>query len=85
MDIAELLTLAFEHHASDLHLSAGAVPMIRVDGDMQQLNFPVLENTQGAQVELCTNFTQPCCGGRGAVIVADDGKSLSRAESMTLS
>jgi len=50
MDIAELLTLAFEHHASDLHLSAGAVPMIRVDGDMQQLNFPVLENTQVAHL-----------------------------------
>ena len=50
MDIAELLTLAFEHHASDLHLSAGAVPMIRVDGDMQKLNFPVLENTQVAHL-----------------------------------
>ena len=43
MDIAELLTLAFEHHASDLHLSAGAVPMIRVDGDMQQLIFQYLK------------------------------------------
>lgn len=48
MDIAELLTLAFEYNASDLHLSAGAVPMIRVDGYMQQLNFPVLENAQVA-------------------------------------
>jgi Tfp pilus assembly pilus retraction ATPase PilT len=35
MDIAELLTFSVKNGASDLHLSAGLPPMIRVDGDMR--------------------------------------------------
>ncbi|MBX2847303.1 MAG: type IV pilus twitching motility protein PilT [Acidiferrobacterales bacterium] len=38
MDIAELLAFAFNNKASDLHLSAGLPPMIRVDGDMKRVN-----------------------------------------------
>ena len=38
MDIAELLTFSVKNGASDLHLSAGMPPMIRVDGDMRKVN-----------------------------------------------
>lgn len=33
MDITELLAFSAKQGASDLHLSAGLPPMIRVDGD----------------------------------------------------
>ncbi len=46
MDIAELLAYAVKHKASDLHLSAGLPPMIRVDGDLRRLNIPALDNAQ---------------------------------------
>ena len=38
MDITELLAFSVEQGASDLHLSAGLPPMIRVDGDVRRLN-----------------------------------------------
>ncbi len=46
MDIAELLAYSVKNKASDLHLSSGLPPMIRVDGDIRQLNVPALENAQ---------------------------------------
>jgi twitching motility protein PilT len=46
MDIAELLAYAVKNKASDLHLSSGLPPMIRVDGDLRRLSVPALENTQ---------------------------------------
>lgn len=42
MDITELLAFSVQHKASDLHLSAGVPPMIRVDGDVRRLNIPPL-------------------------------------------
>ena len=44
MDIAELLAFSVKNNASDLHLSAGLPPMIRVDGDIRRINVPVLEH-----------------------------------------
>ena len=44
MDIAELLAFSVKHDASDLHLSAGLPPMIRVDGDIRRINVPVLDH-----------------------------------------
>jgi twitching motility protein PilT len=44
MDIAELLTFSVKNGASDLHLSAGLPPMIRVDGDMRKFNVPALDH-----------------------------------------
>jgi len=44
MDIAELLAFSVKNAASDLHLSAGLPPMIRVDGDIRRINVPPLEN-----------------------------------------
>jgi len=43
MDIKELLTFSVENKASDLHLSAGLPPMIRVDGDIRKVNSPELD------------------------------------------
>ncbi|WP_133135772.1 type IV pilus twitching motility protein PilT [Legionella rowbothamii] len=44
MDITELLTWAVNNHASDLHLSSGMEPRIRVDGELRKMNLPVLEH-----------------------------------------
>ena len=44
MDIAELLAFSVKNAASDLHLSAGLPPMIRVDGDIRRVNVPPMEN-----------------------------------------
>ena len=44
MDIAELLAFSVKHNASDLHLSAGLPPMIRVDGDVRRVNMPPMEH-----------------------------------------
>ncbi len=46
MDITELLAFSVQHKASDLHLSAGVPPLIRVDGDVRQINIPALEHKQ---------------------------------------
>jgi len=44
MDITELLAFSVQHKASDLHLSSGVSPMIRVDGDVRRINIPALED-----------------------------------------
>ncbi|WP_432381819.1 type IV pilus twitching motility protein PilT [Duganella sp. P38] len=44
MDIAELLAFSVKNKASDLHLSAGLPPMIRVHGDVRRINLPPLEH-----------------------------------------
>jgi twitching motility protein PilT len=46
MDIAQLLTFGVKQGASDLHLSAGVEPMIRVDGDVKRINLPALDHKQ---------------------------------------
>ena len=46
MDIAELLAFGVKNDASDLHLSAGLPPMIRVDGDIRRINVPALDHKQ---------------------------------------
>ena len=44
MDIAELLAFAFKQNASDLHLSSGLPPLIRVDGDVKRINVDPLDD-----------------------------------------
>jgi len=44
MDISELLAFVVKNKASDLHLSAGLPPMIRVQGDIRRINLPPLEH-----------------------------------------
>ena len=44
MDISELLAFAFKKNASDLHVSAGMPPVIRVDGDVKRINVDALDD-----------------------------------------
>ena len=46
MDITELLAFSEKQGASDLHLSAGLPPMIRVDGDIRRINLPALDHKE---------------------------------------
>ncbi|PKG93276.1 type IV pilus twitching motility protein PilT [Paraglaciecola sp. MB-3u-78] len=46
MDITELLAFSVKNKASDLHLSAGLPPVIRVDGEMRKLNIPALDHKE---------------------------------------
>ncbi|MES1932462.1 twitching motility protein [Salinisphaera shabanensis T35B1] len=46
MDISQLLAFSVKQNASDLHLSGGLPPMIRVDGDMRRINLPPLEHKE---------------------------------------
>jgi len=44
MDLTELLAFVVKNKASDLHLSAGLPPMVRVHGDVKRINVPPLEH-----------------------------------------
>jgi len=44
MDITQLLTFMVNQKASDLHLSAGLPPMLRVNGDIVRINLPALSH-----------------------------------------
>ncbi|MDQ9168926.1 type IV pilus twitching motility protein PilT [Oxalobacteraceae bacterium R-40] len=44
MDISELLAFSVKNNASDLHLSSGLPPMIRVHGDVRRINLPPMEH-----------------------------------------
>ncbi|MEE9551516.1 MAG: type IV pilus twitching motility protein PilT [Gammaproteobacteria bacterium] len=46
MDIGELLAFGVKNGSSDLHLSAGLPPMIRVDGDIRRINLPSLDHKE---------------------------------------
>ncbi len=46
MDITELLAFSAKQGASDLHLSAGLPPMIRVDGEIRRINLPALSHKE---------------------------------------
>ena len=44
MEISELLAFTVKNKASDLHLSAGLPPMIRVNGDIRRINLPPMDH-----------------------------------------
>ncbi len=46
MDITELLAFSAKQGSSDLHLSAGLPPMIRIDGDIRRVNLPAMEHKE---------------------------------------
>ena len=46
MDITQLLAFSVKNKASDLHISAGEPPIIRVDGDMRRINMPEMEHKE---------------------------------------
>lgn len=59
MDITELLSFAVKNQASDLHLSVGLPPMLRVDGEIQVINPTVLDHkTLQALIEQITTEQQ---------------------------
>ena len=43
MDITELLTFGVANKASDMHLSSGLPPMLRINGEIRKVNLPPLE------------------------------------------
>lgn len=46
MDISDLLAFSVKNKASDLHLSAGMPPLIRVHGDVRKINLPAMDHSQ---------------------------------------
>ncbi len=46
MDVRDLLKFSVKSKASDLHISAGLPPMIRVDGDIRKLNMESLDHKE---------------------------------------
>lgn len=46
MDISDLLAFSVKNKASDLHLSAGMPPMIRVHGDVRKINLPAMDHSE---------------------------------------
>ena len=46
MELSELLTFSVQQKASDLHLSSGLLPMIRVDGDIRRIDLPSLDHKE---------------------------------------
>lgn len=67
MDIQRLLTDAVARGASDLHLSSGLPPMLRVDGAMQPLGEPALDSEQ---VRNCIAGLAGLAGDAGGVDTA---------------
>ena len=49
-NINDLLKYAIEAKASDLHLSTGSIPMVRIDGVMQTLQLPVMTKDQMVKI-----------------------------------
>jgi twitching motility protein PilT len=43
MDVSELLIFAVENHASDVHVSAGEPPMVRIHGEMRKIEMGALD------------------------------------------
>ena len=46
MDITELLTFGVANKASDMHLSNGLPPMLRVNGEIRKVNLPPLDSAE---------------------------------------
>lgn len=47
MNIVDLLQYTISHKASDLHLSSGIAPMVRIDGDLAKIpNLPILASDE---------------------------------------
>ncbi|MBU1045003.1 MAG: type IV pilus twitching motility protein PilT [Candidatus Omnitrophica bacterium] len=60
VDIGELLQLCVKHNASDLHLTVGKPPTLRIDGSLMSLNYEPLghEETEGLMKSLTSNDNQ---------------------------
>ncbi len=46
MNLDDLLAFAVKHNASDLHLSSGLPPMVRIDGEIRRIDLPTLAHQE---------------------------------------
>lgn len=46
MNIQELLNFSVQQGASDLHVTAGMPPLIRVDGDIRRINVDAMDHKE---------------------------------------
>jgi twitching motility protein PilT len=81
MDITELLAFSVKNKASDLHLSAGLPPMIRVHGDVRRINLPPLEHkdVHGMIYDIMNDGQRKVRGNAGdRLLVRDPGLARFR-------
>lgn len=50
MDLSDLLIMAMDKKASDLHLSSGVAAMLRIDGDLQKMDVPIFSHSEITQM-----------------------------------
>lgn len=50
MNLAEMLDFSIKHYSSDLHLSAGLPPFMRIDGDIHPINAKALEQAEISKI-----------------------------------
>lgn len=69
MTLAELLTEAQAHHASDLHITVGVPPKMRVNGEMQTMNHPRLttEDTEALVRNIMGEYQRRIFAERGEI------------------
>jgi len=48
--IDQLFGYSLESESSDLHLSVGVIPMVRINGTMRKLNLPLLSKEEMEQI-----------------------------------
>ena len=55
--LEEILTIAYNAGASDIHITVGLPPIMRLNGHLMKLDYPVL--TANDTLELCVNMLKP--------------------------
>ncbi len=80
MDISEILKFSTEQGASDLHISAGEPPIIRVDGDIQKVDMPSLskENVHSLLYDLLNDHQRNIFESKKEIDFALDLKGIAR-------
>ena len=59
MELNKLLSYSVDSGASDLHLSVGSIPMVRINGTMQRLNMDALvQDDMQSIIEQCMDSEQ---------------------------
>lgn len=80
MDITKLLDFSVKHNASDLHLSVGVVPMVRVNGDLKAFEASILTARCFDQIiaALCTEDERCTLAEIGSLDVSVDWRDIGR-------
>ena len=77
VDVAQLLSFTVKNNASDLHLSGGVPPMIRVDGDIKRIAIATGETI--AEANFGASVLAPVVIEKGTLYVVA-GKKLMALE-----